>query len=114
MGLTKYIGKLKAEQMPLITPKDWPKLNILVTPCPGIALTCSTTTIISLSSFNLSLIILVTWEPFTCFLFFFPSIMVGMSKTSIIFLFSKTLIAPLTPGSIPKIITLKFSLENWC
>ena len=31
-GLTKYIGKLNAAHIPLIIPKDCPKLNILVTP----------------------------------------------------------------------------------
>ena len=33
--------------MPLIAPNVCPKLNILVTPCPGIAFTCSTTIIVS-------------------------------------------------------------------
>ena len=32
--------------MPFKIPKDWPKLNILVTPWPGIAETCSITTFI--------------------------------------------------------------------
>ena len=51
-GLTKYIGNCIAEHMPFKIPNDWPKLNILVTPWPGIADTCSITTLISfLSSF---------------------------------------------------------------
>ena len=40
------MGSSIAEHMPLITPNDCPKLNMLVTPCPGIAETCSTITLI--------------------------------------------------------------------
>ncbi len=46
-GLTKNIGSSSAAQTPFIAPKVWPKLNILVTPWPGIAFTCSTTTAVS-------------------------------------------------------------------
>ena len=42
VGLTKKIGRFKAAHIPFIEPKVCPKLNMLVTPCPGIALTCST------------------------------------------------------------------------
>ena len=38
-GLTKKIGSFRAAQTPLIAPNVRPKLNILVTPCPGMALT---------------------------------------------------------------------------
>ena len=76
----KKIGSSKAAQTPLIAPKVWPKLNILVTPCPGIAFTCSTTTAISASSLVLSLIILTSWALFNCLLFFFPSAITGISK----------------------------------
>ena len=41
------MGKSKAAQTPFIDPKVCPKLNMLVTPCPGIALTCSTITKVS-------------------------------------------------------------------
>ena len=50
VGLTKYIGNCMAEHMPFKIPYDWPKLNILVTPCPGIAETCSIITLMSFLS----------------------------------------------------------------
>ena len=44
-GRTKKIGRFKAAHIPLIAPKVWPKLNMLVTPWPGIAVTCSIITL---------------------------------------------------------------------
>src|SRR6056300_1296572 len=68
------------------------------------ALTCSIMTAVFSQSTTLDFISCASCAALTCLLFFLPSIIVGISKKFIIFLLSKTLMAPLTPGSIPKTI----------
>src|SRR5210317_801264 len=84
---------------------------MLVTSFSCIADTCSIMTLMSfLSIFSILFFIsLYIWDPLTCFLFFFPSVIVGISTTSKIFPSSKKQIDPVIPGSIP-IISMSYYL----
>ncbi len=99
-GLTKITGNFNAAQTPFITPKDCPKLNIPVTPCPGIALTFSRITLSSCEIFSF-VRMFANSAALICFFDFVPSVIVGMSTTIEMFPSLNIEIAPLIPGSIP-------------